>query len=220
MSEASRNRFFRGAMFSLWGFITLVLIVVVFLLINERAEQQRAAAPGTNAAATPRTAGLEPREAGTEENQRTVRIFFALPDASGLAAENRMIPFQESTVANCRTALESLLAGPRGELSPVAPSTTTVRAVYALEGGRLIVDLSREVAQGLPRSTAAEALFTQSIAHTLTQPQLRTADGLQINSVRIFIEGFPAANSFASHLDLSDFITPDPAWVRAAQPAA
>lgn len=220
MSETSRNRFFRNAIISLWGFITLVLVVVVFLLINERTEEQRGTVSG--AAAPTRTAATvaEAREPRAGENERTVRLYFALPDASALAPENRPIPFDDSTVANCRAALEALLVGPRGELAPVAPSTTAVRAVYALEGGRLIVDLSRELAQGLPRSTAAEALFAQAIAHTLTQQQLRTADGLRVNSVQVFIEGFPAANSFSSHLDFSDFITPDPAWVRAARPDA
>jgi spore germination protein GerM len=208
-------------MFSLWGFITLVLVVVVFLLINERAEQRRASmTPAGAVTARPATAA-SPSETPAGENERQVQLYFALGDATGLAPENRAIPFGDSSVANCRAALEALLSGPRdGGLAPIAPSTTSVRAVYSLEGGRLIVDLSRELAQGLPRSAAAEALFVQSLAHTLSQAQLRTADGQRVNSVRILIEGFPAANSFNSHLDLSDFITPDPTWVRAARPAA
>ena len=207
-------------MISAWGFITLVLLVVLFLLINERAEQRRGAVASPSTAMQNRVAATASPSRPAGENEQVVRLYFALADASALAPEERAVAAGDSTVENCRAALEALLAGPRSELTPVAPSTASVRAVYALDGGRLIVDLSREVAQGLPRSTAAESLFIQSIVHTLTQPQLRTADGLRINSVRFLIEGFPAANSFASHLDLSDFITPDPAWVRAAQPAA
>jgi hypothetical protein len=220
LSESSRNLFYRKMMISGWGFITIVLLVIVFLLMNERAEQRRsfssAATPQALSRALPGTAPL-PRPG---ENEQAVRLYFALADASGLVPENRTIRAGDSTVENCRLALEALFEGPRTDLFPVAPSTVSVRAVYALEGGRLVVDLSRELAQGLPRSTTAEMLFVQSLAHTLAQPQLRTADGLRVSSVRILIEGFPAANSFASHLDLSDFITPDPVWARAAQPPA
>lgn len=219
MSEASRNRFFQRAILGAWAFITLVLAVVVFLLLNERTESTRAPQGTTGHTAANRgPAAPPPPRAG--ENERTVRLYFALPDASGLMPETRPIAYGDSTVGNCRAALEAIIAGPRADLAPVLPPTASVRALFVLEGGRLIVDLSREVAQGLPRSTAAEALFVQSIAHTLSQPELRAADDTRISSVRVLIEGFPAENSFASHLDFSDFITPDPAWVQQAQPAA
>jgi len=221
MSEASRNRFFQKTILAAWAFITLVLAVVILLMVNERAEQKRTTTGTASAGAgTPATPAANSAPVRSSENERVVRLYFATPDGAALAAEDRAIGFHESTIDNCRAALEAVLGGPRESLSPVAPATASIRGVYALDGGRLLVDLSREVAQGLPRSAAAEALFTQSLAHTLTQTTLQTPDGIRVLSVRVLIEGFPAVNSFASHLDLSDFITPDPEWLQAAPPAA
>jgi hypothetical protein len=217
---ASRRRALRRVLLSIWAFLTLVLIFCVILLALEMVRQGQdplASVKNANRQIPPSVSITE--SAATKE----VTLFFASADGRQLVPELGRIDFTDSTIENCRKALEALIRGPRDPLTPILPSSTKIRGMYLLEKDVLVVDFSMELEAELKRvrSASVEGLMTYGIVNTLTQPALQTgsqqAQMASVKTVRFLVEGAPPLESFPSHVDMSMPISPNPEWIAGRQ---
>lgn len=205
------NLLARRALLSLWGTLTLLLMIAVSLLGYEMFKEGR----------SPLDISLLEGQRWTQESTPTreetattgdVILYFADPSTVSLLPERRRIVLTSQTVENCRNALEALIDGPREALAPVISPRTSIRGMYILEGGELVVDFSREVEAGHIESLAAEMLMMRSIVASLSESSLRGTDSERVSSVRFLFEGSPPSDSFPVHIDLTSPIRPDPSW--------
>lgn len=202
-----------------WGMATLVLVFCVVLLVFEMIQKGQdpldmSILPDRPVPALP---GSQPDAASTMQD---VLVYFANEDGAQLSAEPRkLIHSAEYTVANCRAALEALIAGPSAPLTPLVSPNVKIRGIYLLEGNELVVDLSRDLELTHPKSATAELLMVRGIVTTLTQDVLRGSQETGVQRVRFLFEGSPQ-DGFPSHLDLSNPVQPDPAWLESAPATA
>ena len=209
MSEKSRRRFFRRIILSVWAAITLILLFCVALLLNEMS-RQGVEMPDLSAA-LPQTASTSQPSLRPTQSIRSANLYFADPDGTSLMSESADIALSNSTVVNCRTLVERLIEGPRSlDRLPIIPASVTLRGIYLLEQGELVIDLSREIAQDLPDGALAEGLFVYSIIGTVTQQSAAGEEG-PVRSVRFLFEGAPQ-DRFPKHIDASAPIMPEPSW--------
>jgi hypothetical protein len=208
----------RGFLLSVWGLITLVLLFLVLLLGNEMLKNgqdplgslrtpEQAAAPAPQAARPAVALG-----------QREVQLFFADANASYLQPQSVAIDFTDSTVENCRNALKALILGPRNGGAPVIAPSVQVRALYLLDDGELVVDLSREFISEHARikSASLESLLVQGVVNTMAQGALQTKGEAAVRRVRFLVEGSTPTEGFPAHIDLSEAIEPDSLWLAPA----
>jgi len=211
---------------AIWGMATLVLAFAVILLTvvliqrAPQAESQREqAAPepaATGQAALPQgVPNLALIERPDALPTVSVPLYFADPAGRGLVAEPAPVEHGESTVENCRRALEAMAKGPKGALAPVLPPSAKTRGIYLLEDGTLVVDFAIELELDLRRFKSAgfESLLAYAIANTLTQPELQGSRGPAVTKVSLLIEGAPPRDSFPAHMDFSKAIPPNADWV-------
>ena len=207
------KRVLRKLLFAGWGMLTLVLLLCIAFLVN--ALMQSGAGPVDLSNLEPPPLTTDPRP-GTANETREVRLYFADPNDVRLVSERRRIEFGEYTVDNCRRVLEALIEGPRGLLTPVLSPTTHIRGMYLRKDGELVLDLSRDVETGLIGSASAELLMLQSIATSLTQPDLKGDKEPAVRRIRFLFEGSPPQDSFPKHIELTDSIMADWDLVRAS----
>ena len=215
MSTTERGALvWRGLMVT-WAMITLVLLFALALLVYEMFNQGQQ----PFALSLPEVGEEEPEFVPTEATvTRDVQLYFIAPDGASLQTEQRRLNYSESTVANCRRALEALIEGPSSDAhTPLMSPQTRVRAVYLLPGGELVIDLTREAVQDLAGSATAEALMVYGLVNTLTQPGIQGGPEARVDRVRILIEGSPPQQVFSGHLDLSAPIGRDTSWVGSSQ---
>jgi hypothetical protein len=199
---------------------TLILCFVIAMLVNEMLRngqsplasfQSETPAPSKVEPAKPQAAG----PAGAKE----IQLYFSGDNGQGLAAEPATIEFSGSTVENCRRAIAGLIGGPRQNgFAPILPTNARLRGLYLLDSGELVVDFSSEVALAHARlkSAGVEGMLVCGIVTTVTQPELRGQDKAEVKQVRFLVEGAPPTDGFPAHVDLSQPILPDPAWIQAA----
>lgn len=217
MRQARHERLVRRALLAVWGMATVVLgflvIILVWVLLAERQESP------ANAAPVAVTAPLPPRSPTSPVSSREITLYFV--DAEGLALlpEAAQIEFNEFTVENCRKALEALIKGPRGGLTPVLPASVQLSSLFLLDSGELVVNFSMELETELKkyRSASVESLMVQSVVNTVMQPALRGADGASVKSVRFLIQNAPPRESFPAHIDVSMPVVSNTGWVAVAQ---
>lgn len=153
-----------------------------------------------------------PAPPGEPQRQlRTVTLYFAAADGTGLVAESREIA--DCLVENaCLSAIvQALLDGPVGDLVPVFPAQATLRGI-AVTGSELQVDFSHSLIDGHPGGSWGELLTVHALANTVAVnfPHLR--------QVRILIEG-AAVETLKGHVDLRQPVSPDFALVLTAAAA-
>jgi hypothetical protein len=201
---------------------TLILVFCVVLLAYEMVRQSKDPLAVLKKA---RSAVPPPIQGSDSASVKAITLFFADPSGRLLAPELARIPFSDSTIENCRKALEALIRGPRDILTPIMPPSTKVRGLYMLEDGELVVDLSLDLEVDLKKikSASLEALFVYGVANTLAQPALSgNADGsrpaeIPVKRVRFLMEGSPPREAFPAHLDVSAPVEADPRWIAQAQ---
>jgi spore germination protein GerM len=215
MNAKDRSTVFRNLMLSMWGLLTLVLLFSVFLLVNEMVKAGRDPLSALRSAPEPAASETVPRMSETGLGTREITLCFASSDGWVLVPQRYNIEYTDSTVENCRTALHALIAGPRDVLSPILPSNVKVRALYLLDEGELVVDLSREIIATHTRfkSASLEALMVYGIVNTLTQAALQVSSDPAVRQLRFLFEGAPPPDSFPGHIDLNEAVRPDMRWV-------
>jgi hypothetical protein len=216
-----RKRLWRGFLLSVWGMFTLMLLFTVVFLVGEMVKRGQDPVALLRPDAPANTAQT-PRPRTTTLGARDTILYFAREDGSGLAPEARRINVTPSTVENCRRALKLLSDGPSRGLMGILPPESTVRALYLLDDGELVIDFASDIQpdSGQERSTTLEAFWIYGVVNTLTQAELRGSDGAEVRRVRFLIDGSPPQENFPAHFDLSSPIGPDMAWVAGSAPAA
>jgi spore germination protein GerM len=208
----------RKLFLSIWAMVTLILLFSVYLLANEMIRQGQdplGIIKAETAAETP--TGPAPPPTPTTSGQREVQLYFASEEGAALMPERRRLVLTESTAENCRVAINELIAGPRDLRTAVLPAAAKLRAIYLLDNGELVVDLSRELLaeHAKFKSATLEGLMFYAIVDTVAQKSLMGEDGKTVQRVRFLIEGLPPQEAFPAHLDLSQPLAPDRRWVAA-----
>ncbi len=215
MSSENRKDALRTFFFSLWGLFTLVLLFIVVMLWREMLRQDM------DPLASVRNLEVEtsvmPTRARTTTTlgEQEVLLYFATGDGEALMPVTRSIEVTDSTTENCRAALQALILGPEADTQvEILPNNTEIRALYLLDTGELVVDLSREVLGNQQyRSASMEALMTYGVVNTLAQGAVQAQGDTPVRMVRFLFEGSPPSESFPAHIDLSEALIPDQQWV-------
>jgi len=224
MNPEWRKDIVRNFALSVWGFVTLVLFFVVALLVNEMIENGQDPLdslrnPTPDSTNESRTAARSTTALG----EREIQLYFAGENGQHLQPVLATFEARDSTVENCKSALELLAKGPSGGAGvPVLPPGVRTRAVYLLSNGELVIDFSRELMTELSRrkSASIESLMVQGVLHTLTQRALQTKGESAVRRIRFLIEGSTPPDNFPAHLDLSNPLEPDSSWIGPAAPLA
>lgn len=139
----------------------------------------------------------EPKPAGTVQ----VTLFFATPDAEGLAREGRQVIACEALADCVKSLVDEVANGPVGNLHPTLPPNAVVRDVR-VEGETAVVDFGGDLVAGLPGGSSSEMAAVYSVVNTicLNYPQIK--------GVKFLIDG-AEAETLSGHLDLRLPITPD-----------
>lgn len=206
MSEATKPKnILRTAALSLWGLLTLILTFTLGMVFYD--QYQRGQNPLAFVVDDPDIRIIE----NESEPQQIpvasvdVPIFFADPSSLHVRSETQQLGLGSSTVQNCRAALERLIEGPKAPgLVPVVSNKATIRAMYLLENGELVIDFSRSLEAGHIKSATAEAIMVQSITRTLFQETLRGERDTAVRTIRFLFEGAAYQYSFPAHIDLSE----------------
>ena len=215
MSKEYRRNIFWQLILSVWGMATLVLLFCVILLANEMSKSGESPLSALTPEQPATLTAKETRHVEHTLGPREVMLYFADETGGALAPEKDTVDFSDSTALNCRAALEKMIAGPRDRLTPILPASVHVRGVYLLANGELVVDFSGEIVSQQLHTTSAlmETLMVQGVANTLAQDTLRGGNDPAVRCVRFLIEGAQPEESYPAHLDLSQPLRPDPAWI-------
>jgi hypothetical protein len=156
-----------------------------------------------------------PPPAEAKRQLRTITLYFAAPDGTGLVAEGREIADCLAEADCLKATVQALLDGPVGDLAPVFPSQAILRGV-TVAGSELQVDFDRALIDGHPGGSLGELLTVYALADTVAVnfPQLR--------QVRILVDG-AGVETLKGHVDLRQPVIPDFQWVLqppAGSPAA
>jgi spore germination protein GerM len=139
--------------------------------------------------------------AETPRPQRSVTLYFAAVDGSGLVPEARQIADSPREEECLHTVITALLAGPTGQLAPILPAQTALRGVSVV-GGEVRLDFSRALIDSHPGGTLGELLTVYGLTDTIAVnfPHLR--------QLRILVEG-NAIDTLKGHVDLRQVLVPD-----------
>jgi len=142
-----------------------------------------------------------PTPAEAQRQLRTVTLYFAAADGSGLVAEGREITDCLVETDCLLATVQALLAGPVGDLTPVFPHNTIVHGI-TIAGSEVQVDFNRALIEGHPGGSWSELLTVYALADTVAVnfPHLR--------QVRILIDG-ATVETLKGHVDLRQPLAPD-----------
>ncbi|GMW02828.1 MAG: hypothetical protein AMXMBFR84_39640 [Candidatus Hydrogenedentota bacterium] len=212
MSVYDRPSLLKKILFAAWGMVTLILVFSVMLLINELVRQGHN--PMELPTEVPRPASVSSIEKSTES--REVTLYFASADGSKLEPETRLVAFGEATVENCRAVLEALVRGSMNNKPRILPPSVSVRALYLLRGGELVVDFADDLQMADSTSALSESLLVYGIVNSVSQPGVRGSDNQIVRSVRFLVGGEEPSGRFPGHVDFSQPFAPQPAWIQQA----
>ena len=142
----------------------------------------------------------------------SVRLYFEAPDREGLLPEEREVAFSPDLAQQVRTVVEELAKGSTTGLVATLPPGTRVLDVFVQARGVAHVDLSSEVASGLPGGSKAELLTVYSVVNTVV------TNFPAVSRVQLFVNDQPAT-SLGGHVDVSRPLPPDMTLVALPTPA-
>ena len=121
---------------------------------------------------------------------KTVALYFATPDFSHLAVEEREVVNTQNPVTLGKEILRELFYGSIDGLSSTFPKDTKLNDFYIKSGGIGVVDISSSILKH-PLGSGGEQLRVMSLVNTLT-------DLPDISAVRILIDGKPVNTLYGS----------------------
>jgi spore germination protein GerM len=128
-----------------------------------------------------------------------------------LLAETREISGCQDSQTCLEETIQALINGPIGDLVPILPAHTRLRAVSE-QDGLATVDFSSELISGHPGGSVSELFTAYGLVNTLAEnfPYIR--------QLRILVEGSEVA-SLKGHVDLREPISADFRFTRQAKEA-
>jgi hypothetical protein len=132
---------------------------------------------------------------------RTVTLYFASANGTGLVAEGRDIADCLAEADCLKATVQALIDGPVGDLTPVFPPQALLRGI-STNGSEVQVDFDRALVDNHPGGSWGELLTVYALADTIAVnfPHLR--------QVRILVEG-AAVETIKGHVDLRQPVNPD-----------
>ena len=132
----------------------------------------------------------------TDQRRINVKLYFNMPGAAILEAEERSIPYHETLSAQAKEVIQALIAGPKGKLAPTIPEGVRLLDVLLSQDGIAYVDLSGEIVSNHQGGTTGEMATVYSIVNTLT------INLPEIQGVQILVDDRPV-ETLKGHMDLS-----------------
>jgi spore germination protein GerM len=148
------------------------------------------------------SANLEPGAAQDPARRISVRLYFEAKDKDGLLPEEREVAFASDLADQLRIVVEELVKGPTSDLVATLPSDTRVEDVFVLARGVACVNLSGELASGLPGGSRAELLTVYSIVNTIV------TNFPAVSRVQLVLNA-QLASTLGGHVDLTRPLPPD-----------
>jgi germination protein M len=145
-----------------------------------------------------------PPEVRPEETARriSVRLYFEAPEQDGLLPEEREVALSSDLARQVRTVVEELVKGPETTLLPTLPAGTRVLDVFVRASGTAYVNLSNDVATGLPGGSNAELHTVYSVVNTVV------VNFPAVSRVQILVDDRPLP-SLGGHIDITHPLPPD-----------
>jgi spore germination protein GerM len=138
---------------------------------------------------------------------RPVSLYFESPDML-LVPEKRDVALPQDPAAALPVVVQELIKGSANSGVPrLFPSDATLRAVYLLPDGNVLVDLGGEtLTQGWSTGSHQELMAIYSLVQTVT------TNFAEAKKVRILVNGAPA-ETLGGHISLAHSLVPFPALV-------
>ncbi len=114
---------------------------------------------------------------------RAASLYYGNEEGERWVVESREIVERDGLHAQASALLEALAEGPRGPGVATVPAATKLSHAYALEGGELVLDLSKDFVQGLAGGSRTEEVAVGSIVRTMA------ANLPNVRRVRIVCQG-------------------------------
>lgn len=206
MKETTKRKYVAQGLLAAWAMLTIILLFTVVLLAAEMRRQGIALVPTAPKPEVENSAAPVPEDRALH----AVALRFGSADGRLLVQEARSLALSDSTVHNCRLALDALIEGSRSGHLSVVPPSTKCNGIFLLDKGELIVDFDASFRKDLPLSASSEALFAYAIVNTLAQEDLKGKEGAVV-SVRFLFNGRAPAEQF-EHIDLSAPLLPNLSW--------
>lgn len=197
-----------GLAFALLGFLALVSATAPRWSRYLRQPLQSAAEDsGTD---EPDTSAPTPSAAASAvERTINVKLFFGAPDDSGLALEERTVPFSSDLARQIESVVGELVGGSRQGLAATLPADTRVLGAFVTGGGVAYVNLSKEVQTGAAGGSHAELISVYSLVDSIA------ANFPAVSRVQILVDDRPA-ETLAGHVDISRPLPADMSLLAAA----
>lgn len=146
--------------------------------------------------------------AGATEGRRiNATLFFIAPDAQGLVAVTREVPYGATPAEQARLIVEAQLGeAPTSHYSAIPPGTT-LRGVFLSETGEAFVDLSPEASANHSGGSLAELFTVYAIVNAVT------VSLPSVSSVQILVDG-REVETLAGHVDLRHPLPKNTTWVK------
>jgi sporulation and spore germination protein len=190
-----------GARLALAVCVVAVVTGVVAGLLFVRGSFKSGRAPASVAVAVPQVAPPVPGR------KIKARLFYVTDDGMRLASVERDVPFGEGTVGQARQIIEAQIAPAAEPYISAVPAGTTLRGVFATEGGNVFVDLSKELASLHPGGSTNETLTIYTLVNALT------TNLPAVTAVQILVEG-KEVETLSGHIDLRRPLEKNLSWVQ------
>lgn len=159
------------------------------------------------AAPTPVAADVAPVAAPVEARRIQATLFYVASNGRQLVPVTREVAYGATPAEQARRIAEAQVATAPEDLRSTIPAGTAVRAVYLTTRGEAYVDLTRDLAAGLPGGSLNEALTVYAIVNAIT---VNLPD---VSGVQILVEG-REVDTLTGHLDLRHPIGRSLRWVQ------
>ncbi|HUG43350.1 MAG TPA: GerMN domain-containing protein [Acidobacteriota bacterium] len=168
--------------------------LALYSYMSERARQTAVEEVGRE----PLYVETEPLEVPGRE-ERAVRLYFYNPGAGGsggnlLMREERLLAHTPDVQLMARHIVQELFRGRRDGLR-MFPEQARLRQLYVLDDGTAVVDLPRDVLNGMPGGITTELAVIESITRTLRE------NVSEIRRVRFLVEGLDQ-DTLAGHVSI------------------
>lgn len=129
------------------------------------------------------------------EGSRTVTLYFADTEETGLLGETRQVAIGRDFVEQAEQVIRALVAGPEHNAVNTIPEGTSVLGVYYdPDAATLYVDFSAEFVAGHPGGASAEYHTVSAILKTISE------NFPEVTAVQILVEG-SQVGTIAGHLN-------------------
>lgn len=136
---------------------------------------------------------------------KTINLYFSSEEGLTLKAEKREIAKGDLT-KEVKEGIDSLIKGPKRNLTPTIPDGTRLLGVEIKEGIAFL-NFSEEISEKHPGGSSAEIQTVYSIVNTVT------LNFPEIKKVQILIQG-KRVKVLAGHIDISFPLDPDKGFIK------